>query len=410
MSVYVRAVVEALAERGQPSHVYTRMEDPASPPTVELAGGSRLIHIPIGRGSDQACTNPAGVDKSGVFYHLPDFLRGVIDHARTEGIEYRAIHSHYWLSGWVGERLSQRWGVPWLHMAHTLGRVKDRDRPPGAAFEPAQRIAVEDEIARACNRLVAPTAQEVEDLAILYGAGRECAAVVAPGVDLARFHPVDTAGLRHELGLAERDRVVLFTGRLERLKGVETLIRAIDEIRRRDPELPVRLLVLGSDSSNGAREAGNRGGERGRLEGLCRRLGVADRVDFLGRVGHDRLPAYYSLADLTCVPSYNESFGFVAIESLACGTPVVASRVGGLRQLVLDGISGYSIPDHDPARYADAICRLLRDDSLRAVMGAAGRRVARAYSWDATAERLLALYDEVEADYSRAAAEVLRPA
>lgn len=402
MSVYVRAVTQALADRGVPSHVYTRMEDAGAIPEADLPAGCRLIHVPAGP--------VAPIDKAGLFYNLPDFLRGVAAHARAEGIEYRAIHSHYWLSGWVGQRLSEMWGVPWLHMAHTWARVKDRDRPPGAAPEPLQRIAVEEEIVRTCNRLIAPTAQEVEDLAELYGAGRSCVAIVPPGVDLERFRPVDPAALRRRLGIAEADRVVLFTGRLERLKGVETLALAFAEMLRQAPALSLRLLVLGSDSGNGQAEAAAHGGERARLVALCRELGIADRVSFLGTVGHDQLPAYYSLADVCCVPSYSESFGFVAIEAQACQTPVVASRVGGLRQLVLDGISGYTIPRHDPHDYAAAMLRLLRDDSRRAVMGVAGRRVAQSYSWEATAGRLARLYDEVGADYDRAAALLLMPA
>jgi D-inositol-3-phosphate glycosyltransferase len=292
-------------------------------------------------------------------------------------------------------------------MSHTLARVKDRDRPPGAEREPGVRITVEEEIVRDCNRLIAPTAQEVEDLAVLYGAGRDCVAIIPPGVDLDAFQARPNGDLRQGLGLDPDDQVILFIGRLERLKGLETLVFALAEIAHVSPSLKVKLLVLGADSSNGAHEAAAFGGERARIEALAREIGIQDRVTFLGAVGHDRLPAFYSLADVCAVPSYSESFGLVALEAQACGTPVVASRVGGLRQLVLDGITGYTIARHDPAEYASALLALLRDPQLRSVMGAAGRRLAGTYTWQVTAERLLETYTESEADYMQAAEALL---
>ena len=198
-------------------------------------------------------------------------------------------------------------------------------------------MAVELETVRSCNRLVAPTQQEVEDLAYLYGADRSCVSVVPPGVDTDLFRRVDAGPLRTRLGLGRDDKVVLFTGRLERLKGVDTLLQALAEVIDRRSTRDVRLLVLGEDSGNGLHEAAEFGGERGRLESVARELDIAEHVTFLGKVPHDELPQYYSLADVTAIPSHSESFGLVAIESQACETPVVASRVGGLRQLVIDG-------------------------------------------------------------------------
>ncbi len=340
MSVYVREMAATLAERQIPTVFFTRKEDPGAPATLELEDGSRLVHIVAG---------PEGpISKDAFFYHLPEFYRGVAQWARDDGTEFRLIHSHYWLSGWAGRRLSQLWGVPWAHMAHTLARVKDRDRPAGAAPEADQRVAVELEIVRSSNRMIAPTNQEVEDLAFLYGADRSCISVVPPGVDTTLFTPGDGSDLRGRLGMAEGEKVILFTGRLERLKGVEILLHALSAILEGRTNRDVRLVVLGADSSNGVLEAGVHGGERARLEALAVEIGVDDRVDFLGPVDHSRLPAYYSLADVCAVPSYSESFGLVALEAEACGTPVVASRIGGLRQLVLDGITGITVPSHEP--------------------------------------------------------------
>lgn len=399
MSVYVRSLVHSLSARGVPTVVFTRKDDPAAPQELDPPDGCHLVHISAG--PEQP------LDKNAIFYHLPQFYREVAAYARNHGIEFRVVYSNYWLSGWVGKRLGRLWGIPWMHMAHTWGKVKDRDHPPGAARETAQRIMVEEEIVRDCNRLVAPTAQEVEDLAVLYDAARECVAIIPPGVDTEVFRPVDSTDLRRRLGIPDDQRVIVFTGRLERLKGLETLVLAMAGMVSAAPSLDLRLLVLGADSSNGQHEAGRYGGERARIQAMVDDLGLENRVDFLGTVSHDDLPLYFSLADVCCVPSYSESFGLVALEAQACGTPVVASRVGGLRQLILDGITGYTIPDHDPTDYGEAMLRILQNHELRQAMGVAGRRLAQAYSWEATAGHLLATIEEAEEDYNRAAAALL---
>jgi D-inositol-3-phosphate glycosyltransferase len=399
MSVYIREVTEALARRDVSSVIFTRKEDPDAPGLVRFGDGTRLVHVVAGP--------EAPLGKDAFFYHLPEFYSGVAAWARNEDIEFKLVNSHYWLSGWAGRRLSRLWGAPWAHMAHTLARVKDRDRPAGAAPEADQRVAVELEIVRSANRLIAPTNQEVEDLAFLYGADRGCVSVVPPGVDTAVFRPVDPAALRRTLGIAAEEKIILFTGRLERLKGVETLIHALAAILDRRTWRDVRLLVLGANSTNGILEAGVHGGERARLEALAVEIGVDDRVDFLGTVNHEDLPAYYSLADVCAVPSYSESFGLVAVEAAACGTPVVAARIGGLRQLVLDDINGRTVSGHEPMAWAEAMRQVIEDPLAASVMGRAARRLAQAYSWESSAEQLLAAYAETEANYSRAAQELL---
>ena len=397
MSVYVREVTEALARRGVRSVIFTRKEYSSAPGELDVPDGCHLVHVSAGPETP--------LDKSGLFYHLPEFYRQVSHWARDNGADFELVHSHYWLSGWVGRRLGQLWGTPWVHMAHTLGRVKDRERPEGAARESDQRIAVELEIVRSCNRLIAPTPQEVDDLAYLYGADRSCIDVVPLGVDLDRFQPGDPAQLRQSLALAANERVILFTGRLERLKGVETAIRALPLLPQ---ELgPRRLLVAGADSSNGLLEAAGYASERSRLEALAQELGVAGQVTFLGAVQHEDLPLYYSLADVCAVPSYSESFGLVALEAQACGTPVVASRVGGLAHVVVDGQTGFTIRDHDPAAYAARLGELLGDDVLRTQMGSAAEAHARRYTWDATAEKVLDVYRSTTASYGRAVESLL---
>ncbi|MFN2463184.1 MAG: glycosyltransferase [Candidatus Dormibacteria bacterium] len=397
MSVYVRETAAALAARGTRSVIFTRKEYAAAPSELDVPDGCHLVHVHAGPEKP--------LDKDGLFYHLPDFLEEVVRWTRDNGLDFDLVQTHYWLSGWLGRRLGQLWGVPWAHMAHTLGRVKDRDRPEGAARESDQRIAVELEIVRSCNRLVSPTPAEADDLAYLYGADRSCIAVVPLGADLVRFHRRDPRDLRRRLGLGDDERVILFIGRLERLKGVETLIRALRELPSSTG--PRRLLVAGADSGNGVAEAAGFSGERGRLEALANELSVHDQMTFLGAVPHAELPFYYSLADVCAVPSYSESFGLVALESQACGTPVVASRVGGLVHVVRDGVTGFTIPDHDPARYARQLGRLLDDDAIRARMGEAATRFALEFTWSATAERLDEVYAETIASYQRAAGTLL---
>ena len=397
MSVYVRETAAALAARGVKSVIFTRKEYAQSPSELDVPDGCHLVHVHAGPEKP--------LDKDGLFYHLPEFYEQVSAWTRDNGVEFDLVQSHYWLSGWVGRRLAGLWGIPWTHMAHTLGRVKDRDRPEGATRESDQRIAVELEIVRSCNRLIAPTPREVDDLTYLYGADRSCIDVVPLGADLHRFQRRDPAPLRARLGLGAGERVILFTGRLERLKGVETLIRAL-------PLLPPsagarRLLVAGADSGNGVAQAGGFASERARLEALAQELGVQDQVTFLGAVPHSELPFYYSLADVCAVPSYSESFGLVALEAEACGTPVVASRVGGLVHVVADGQTGYTIRDHDPEKYAERLGLLLADDTLRARMGAAAAELAAGFTWDATAARLVEVYCNTVASYVRAADSLL---
>jgi D-inositol-3-phosphate glycosyltransferase len=399
MSIYVREVSARLAARGVPSVIFTRKEDAGAPSHVDLPESCHLVHVHAGPETP--------IDKDALFYHLPEFYQGVASWARENEVNFRLVQSHYWLSGWAGRRLGRLWGIPWLHMAHTLARVKDRDRAAGAALEPDQRVAVELECVRSCNRLIAPTQQEVEDLVQLYGADRGCTSVVSPGVDTDVFREVNPGPLRARLGIDADEKVILFTGRLERLKGADTLVQAVADMLARRTQDDIRLLVLGEDSGNGHHEAAAYGGERGRLESMTRQLGIEDRVSFLGKVPHDQLPEFYSLAQVTAIPSHSESFGLVAIESQACQTPVVASRVGGLRQLVLDGISGYTIPGRDPGAYVEALTRIIDNPGLGRLMGKAGRTVAQAYSWEATTGRLLDVYADTDAYYQRAATALL---
>ncbi|HEY8677823.1 MAG TPA: glycosyltransferase [Candidatus Dormibacteraeota bacterium] len=384
MNVYIRAVCEELGRRGIPTEVFTRRSTPDGPGRIRLAETSWVTRLAVGP--------PANVDKSQLFDLLPDFTDAVIAEQRRRRSTYSLIHSHYWLSGWAASRLRDEWKLPWFHTFHTLARVKNERAAEGATLEPDHRIAVEQAVVRNSDRLIASSLQEAEDLVRLYGASRERVTVVAPGVDLRLFGPRPTEQLRAELKLG-MDRVVMFAGRLERLKGAETLIRAF-AILARDRVLdgPLALVIIGGDSQNGASESRETGGEQARLQQLARELGIAAQVRFVGSVDQPMLASYLSLASVCVVPSYSESFGLVALEAEACGTPVVAARVGGLPTIVKDGLTGFTLVSRDPARYADRIARILADEELRRCFSRRSMLVASQFTWQVTVDRLLAEY------------------
>ena len=393
MNVYVRAVCEELGRRGIPTEVFTRRSSPDGPSRVRLARRSWVNRLSVGA--------PEDLDRSRLFDLLPDFTDAVLAGAGEQ--TYQLIQSHYWLSGWVAARLRDAWGIPWFHSFHTLARVKNERAAEGSMPEPEHRIAVEQAIVRNADRLIASSAEEADDLVRLYGAARGRISVVPPGVDLGVFGPRPTAGLRERLGLAADQKVIVFAGRLERLKGTEIVIRATALLRRELGDLAPILVIIGDDSHNGASESRSSGGERARLQTLAASLGIAAGVKFVGSLEQPELAAYLSLAEVCVVPSYSESFGLVALEAAACGTPVVAARVGGLPAVVKDGLTGFTLLSHDPAQYAERISRLLQDVELRSCFSRRSRLVAAQYTWSATVDRLAA-------EYQIPQAPALRPA
>jgi D-inositol-3-phosphate glycosyltransferase len=384
MNVYIRAVCEELSRRGIPTEVFTRRTSTDGLDRIQLAEKSWVTRLAVGP--------PDDVDKAQLFDLLPDFSEAVLREQRRRHGEYSLIHSHYWLSGWVAARLRDEWNLPWFHTFHTLARVKNERAAEGAVVEPEHRIAVEQAIVRNCDRLIASSTQEADDLVRLYGAARTRLSVVAPGVDLHVFNERPTAALRKRLGLGDA-KVVVFAGRLERLKGAETVIRAMAILAQEEAQAePPVLLVIGDDSHNGASESRLNGGERARLETLAASLGIAAQVRFMGPVDQPALAGYLSLAAVCVVPSYSESFGLVALEAAASGTPVVAARVGGLPTIVKDGLTGFTLVSHDPAQYAERIGRLLADGELRACFSRRSRLVATQFTWRDTVDRLVAEY------------------
>ena len=385
MNVYVRDLSRELAQRGHHVDVYTRSQDPEIPHVGRRLGrGARLFHVPAGP------EHP--YDKNLVYDHLAEFVDGVLAQAALDKVAYDVIHSHYWLSGAVAKTLRERWGVPVLHMFHTLGRMKNTVAQRPEERETDRRIAVEMDTVGGADALIAATPAEEEQLVRLYGADRSRIHTISPGVDTERFHPIPVAQARDHIGLCPERRIILFVGRIEPLKGIDNLLHAIAQILDDWPAMREGLCVpiIGGDPDR-IREAD----EMARLHELREQLGITGVVLFLGAKDQDTLQYYYSAAEIVVMPSDYESFGMVALEAMACGAPVIASDVGGLAFLIKHGRTGYRVPARDPTALAARITQLLRDEGLRRRVGQRAACWAEAYAWPRIADRIEALYREV---------------
>ncbi len=395
MNVYVLEVSRRLAEMGVAVDVFTRATSSALPPVVEVAPGVLVRHVVAGPYE--------GLDKADLPAQLCPFTSEVLRvEAQHEPGWYDLVHSHYWLSGQVGRVARSRWGVPLVHSAHTLAKVKNASLADGDTPEPLARLIGEDRVAAEADRLVASTADEAHQLRSLYGARPEQVMTVPPGVDLELFRMADASAARTRLGVPPDAVLLLFVGRIQPLKAPDLLLRTVPELLERLPALRSRLqvAVVGGPSGSGLEQPEG-------LHKLAASLGIADLVRFEPPARADRLADWYRAADVTVVPSHSESFGLVALESQACGTPVVAAAVGGLPTAVQDGVSGLLVGSHRPADFAAAIDRLVTAPALREQMAGAARRHAERFSWQRTAEGLLAGYrgalaDRVSAQFATA--------
>jgi D-inositol-3-phosphate glycosyltransferase len=389
MNVYIAEVAKQLAEAGVEIEIFTRATASGLPSVVELAPGVTVRHVIAGPFE--------GLAKEDLPAQLCAFTHGVLraEASRPPGY-YDLIHSHYWLSGQVGWLAKDRWGVPLVHTAHTLAKVKNVMLAEGDRPEPLVRIVGEVQVTAAADRLVANTPSEARDLINLYGAEPEQVAVVEPGVDLDRFVPpahgreaAASRAARIRLGLPTAGPIVAFVGRIQPLKAPDVLLRAVAELDRLDPELAGRLttVIVGGPSGSGLDRPTA-------LIELAESLGVSGSVRFLPPLAGADLAALYRAADLVAVPSYNESFGLVALEAQASGTPVVAAAVGGLVTVVRDGVSGVLVDGHAPYDWAQMIAKLLAEPARLAVMARGAVSHARQFSWKRTAAGLLAVYHD----------------
>ncbi len=380
MNVYISQTAKRMAERGVAVEIFTRATSSEQPPVVELAPGVTVRHIAAGPFE--------GLDKHELPGQLCAFTAGVLRaEARHEPGYYQAVHSHYWLSGQVGWLARERWGVPLIHSAHTLGRVKNANLAEGDAAEPRTRVIGEQQVSDEADLLISNTPIESRELVGLYGAASDKVLTVTPGVDLDSFTPRSSSIARSELGLATGALVIAFVGRLQPLKAPDVLLRSVAEMFRVEPDLRGRLsvLVVGGPSGSGTDKP----------EALARlgaELGISDVLRFLPPQRTRALAQVYRAADIVAVPSHSESFGMVALEAQACGTPVVAANVGGLGVAVADGISGRLVDGHEPAEWAGVLGELARDPAAREAMSVAALNQAHRFSWDATTEQLLRGY------------------
>jgi D-inositol-3-phosphate glycosyltransferase len=395
MNVYIVELARQLAAQGTQVEIFTRATSAALPPSVELAPGVLVRHIDAGPYE--------GLAKEELPAQLCAFTHGVMQvWAGHRPGHYDLVHSHYWLSGHVGWLAAERWGVPLVSAMHTMAKVKNAALAEGDTPEPAARVIGETQIVRAADRLIANTAEEAAQLVGHYDADSERTAVVHPGVNLERFRPADgRAAARARLGLPQDALIPLFAGRIQPLKAPDILLRAVALLVEEDPSLRGRLLVpvVGGPSGSGLARPE-------RLQKLAARLGVCDVVRFQPPVGQEELADWYRAASVLVMPSYSESFGLVAVEAQACGTPVIAAAVGGLPVAVRDGVSGFLVDGHDPRQYARALRRFLADEQGAPVelverMGAAAARHAAGFGWDAAAAGTLDVYADALYDQRR---------
>ena len=374
MNAYVLQLAREYARRGNRVDVFTRHHNPNDPKIVEIEDGARVIHLDSG---------PADAAKSDLFGHIPRFLGELYRFQRAEGARYDIIHSHYWLSGRVGMALSREWGCPHVATFHTLAKTKMRAR--AGEREPQLREDVEGLIMSDADGVIVSTEEERQDIARYYGAPRHNIEVIPAGVNLEMFKPVDRAearaALASEWGIRDAERVILYVGRIEPLKGIDILLRALPMLEH---DGAVRALIVGGNPDNDV--------EMERLKSLAAELGIADSVTFTGSVPQAVLPTYYSAADVFTLPSHSESFGLAPLEAMACGTPAVVSRVGGLKTFIRSGENGYLVPWRCPESFAQRFDTLLANPELRDAMGRAARERALSMGWGAVAERMLGYY------------------
>lgn len=363
MSVYIVEIARELAKMGHTVDAYTRIHDPADPIEIQLAENARLIHLEAGERMQ--------LDKFLVYTYLPDFCCAVEAYRKEHDLEYDLVFSHYWLSAMTGEYFSRWWNVPHVTMFHTLGKVKNTFGI--GPTEPDLRIQTETELARNVYRIIAPTEREKKELVCRYGASPESIGVVPCGVNPELFKPVDKEAARKQFGLGS-GKIILFVGRIDPMKCIPNLMKAVPYLKNRED---VSLVMVG-------------GGEDDRLDTgtprqIARDLGIEDKMVFTGAVDQSRMPYYYSAADVCVIPSYYESFGMVSLESLSCGTPVVANDVGDMKNIIRRGETGYVVESNDPRLLAENIDMVLENGSRSPEFI---RETVSEYSWDKITEGL----------------------
>jgi len=370
MNVYIQELAQELGRRGTIVDIYTRAHAPEHEPVIRLGQNVRLIHIETGLDE--------GIPKIAYYSYRQKFICGVEQFRNSANIRYDLIHSHYWLSGLAGKQLQEWWHVPHILMFHTLGAVKNAIGI--GAEEPELRIENERELVESCERIVAATAREKDDLIHYYSAAQQKIAVIPCGVNLNLFKPMNKETARLELGL-DHQKIILFVGRLDPLKGLEQLLKALAMLRGK--EMPLLIVIGGDEYSESKIQS---------LQELAAGLKVQDSQRFLGAVAQKKLPLFYNAADICIMPSYYESFGLVALESLACGTPIIATDVGNMGNIIRHREAGFLINDNSPSVVASRITELLSQTGAQPGEAVQRQSVAAQYSWNSVTDMVVQEY------------------
>jgi D-inositol-3-phosphate glycosyltransferase len=373
MNVYVRELARELAKKGHSIDIYTKAHQPQHGPPINLGQNVRIIHLETGAYED--------MPKLAIYDYIQRLASGAENFRKYNQLQYDLIHSHYWLSGLIGKQLQTLWHVPHAVMFHTLGAIKNSLGI--GEYEPELRIESEREVISSCDCIIASTTKETEDLVKLYGASPDKLIVIPCGVNLDLFRPIDKETARKELGL-DHQKVILFVGRMDPLKGLEQLLTALTYM---DGEKPPLLIIVGGDAhSQGQVQA---------LKSMAKELNIEDRVTFVGSVAQSRLPLFYSASDVCAIPSYYESFGMVALESLACGTPIVATNVGGIKTIIRNNELGRIVSDNSPHNLAGEISELFRQSEDEAENTKTRRDTIGTFAWANIADRVLNEYNRL---------------
>lgn len=398
MNIMVAALAKTLGRRGIHIDVFTRTDDPSHVgEVVSMGKNARLIYLPAGP--------PHHLEPKQIHQYVAEFTTALLDFTNQTQLHYDVIYSHYWISGAVALHLREAWGIPIVQMFHTLGQMKTRianagtDIPPTTLIPPPadQRVEVENQVMAKADRLVAATHAERVQMLMLYRADRRRIDIVPPGVDLTRFQPVSQWLAKKHLHLKPTQKLLVWAGRIEPLKGIDNILYALALLKKATPDLASQtsLYIVGGNPQ--ANTPDNE--EIHRLQSLVRRLEIEQMVCFAGAKPQDELYYYFNAAEAVLVPSDYESFGMVALEAMACGTPVIASEVGGLAFLVKDGETGYHVPTRDPATLAERIYQITSNPKKRALMGRAAQQRAKEYSWERIADRLIEIFNDALVDH-----------
>ena len=387
MNVYIRELSRELARKGNHVDIFTRSQQETIPTVVTYQKNVRVIHLKAG------CKAPS--DKNDVWFHLPEFLHNMRQFIREEKSTYNLIHSHYWLSGWVGTALSALYNIPLVHMFHTLGFLKDEVTKPLGTTESSIRLKVEAQLLKNADNIVVSSSAEKGQMIRAGKVSPEKISIIPCGVDTDRFHPLPCQQAKHHFNLPDK-KYILFVGRIDPVKGIDVLLKAMRIVKDQGETADALcLLVIGG---NGNHPAHARDSELHNLKQLTARLGLRDMVTFMGPQKQELLPSFYVAAEMCVLPSRYESFGMVALEAMACGTPVIASDVGGLPSFIEDNATGFLVPGGNETALAEKIRTLLKDAPLRARLKKEARQKAREFSWKEIAQQMILHYNDLLAD------------